>query len=268
MNETELAFLCYVAEGEAQHDGMRTGGDFRKVTAERLIMRRLLEKFDARVMGDDGFALEPERWRPSYRLTDAGVVALCQAAPEVYTSAISHPEMRDVKRARWMLVVNAATVDAQSIIDALAVGTQAARQRLRMLGLPEEPMKAYYFGYVDGGHFMHDVRLVHVHDDVVPWKDIDCRLQPGAMLIKATRQYYEASRDQQVQSAGLLHHLDGWTAIAFWDRSGDERHGSNSVFFFDKRLTFDEAVEQARLSFPEIVARMEGAGRLHEGEAT
>ncbi len=43
---------------------------------------------------------------------------------------------------------------------------------------------------------------------------------------------------------------DGWTAIAFCDRSIDTRGNSNAAFFFHAVLSFDEIVEAARETFP------------------
>lgn len=122
---------------------------------------------------------------------------------------------------------------------------------------------ALYFGCLDTGHYLWSIadgRYTHEWKCVTPWPKIDGELQPGcgsAPIWKLT----------QEQSAGQLHHRDGWTAIAFWDRTGDERGNSNSTFLFDATLTFTEALEQARIHFPEIVARMEAAAPLHEVSA-
>lgn len=51
------------------------------------------------------------------------------------------------------------------------------------------------------------------------------------------------------------HYLDGWTAISFWDRTGDQRGASNSTFVFDEILTPEAAVEKAREKFPELFER-------------
>jgi hypothetical protein len=57
----------------------------------------------------------------------------------------------------------------------------------------------------------------------------------------------------------LLHHRERagvtWTALAFWDRSVDDRYGSNSVFILRGALSFEEAVTLAREQFPEVWAR-------------
>jgi hypothetical protein len=57
----------------------------------------------------------------------------------------------------------------------------------------------------------------------------------------------------QIEGLALLHHKDGWTAVAFWDRTGDHRGGSNSVFLAKGEFTFDEMLDLAREAFPEIM---------------
>lgn len=57
------------------------------------------------------------------------------------------------------------------------------------------------------------------------------------------------------QGEAAHHHANGWTALAWADRSVDSRGGSHSAVFMPGTLTFDEAVEQATRSFPHIMAR-------------
>lgn len=134
-------------------------------------------------------------------------------------------------------------------------------------------MKAYYYGLVPGGGHalccIFDGHLIRMpRDQVTPWPDIDNALQPGCQWTESRGLGYWHSPpvNVQTQSAGRLHHKDGWTAIAFWDRTGDGRYGSNSTFIFEATLTFAEAVDRARETFPEVVARMEAAAPLHEAD--
>lgn len=46
-----------------------------------------------------------------------------------------------------------------------------------------------------------------------------------------------------------LHHKDGWTAVAFWDRTVDTRPGSNSAYLAEGTFTFEEMVEMAKTRF-------------------
>ena len=50
-------------------------------------------------------------------------------------------------------------------------------------------------------------------------------------------------------------HFGGWTIMAFWDRSGDSRPGSNSAFIMWGILSFDEAVARAKARFPKVWSR-------------
>lgn len=46
---------------------------------------------------------------------------------------------------------------------------------------------------------------------------------------------------------------DGWTAVAFWDRSGgDTRPGCNSVFLARATLSGGELLHMAREQWPEV----------------
>ncbi len=66
---------------------------------------------------------------------------------------------------------------------------------------------------------------------------------------------YLCPQDSQVEGRACLHHKDGWTAIAFWDRSVDSRPMSNSAFLAPGTFTFDEMLALAREQRPEIVNR-------------
>lgn len=111
-------------------------------------------------------------------------------------------------------------------------------------------MKVLYFG-CDGqpGHYLWNPGMSDAgfysqgrgwpH---VPWERIDGVLAPQNV--------------GQRHGASALHHLDGWTAWAFWDRTVDTRPGCNSIFFAEG--THDEAKmrELAQEHFPEIWARV------------
>lgn len=73
--------------------------------------------------------------------------------------------------------------------------------------------------------------------------------------------------DDQPQGVAALHHArDGnardYTALAFWDRTGDSRGNSNSCFIFDGTLTAEEVLARARKVFPELMARIEATARI------
>jgi hypothetical protein len=59
----------------------------------------------------------------------------------------------------------------------------------------------------------------------------------------------------QHQGVAKLTQKDGWTAIGFWDRTGDERGNSNSNFIVRGTYTYDEMVKLAQEAYPLIWKR-------------
>lgn len=59
-------------------------------------------------------------------------------------------------------------------------------------------------------------------------------------------------RGRQVQGLALLHQKDGWTALAFWDRSVDSRPGSHSAFLVRQTLDFEAMVAVCKETFPRV----------------
>lgn len=49
---------------------------------------------------------------------------------------------------------------------------------------------------------------------------------------------------------------DGWTVIACWDCSVDERYNSNAAFIVEGEHSVAEALEVAKAKFPGITARI------------
>ena len=115
----------------------------------------------------------------------------------------------------------------------------------------------HYFGCnEEAGHYMHNVWMKTTRGDPpgFPWKQIDGVLPP--QFGKRPGRVYDSARETQGICA--LHHKDGWTALAFWDRSVDKRGGCNSAFFVrEPDKTFDEMIVIAEQAFPRIVARFE-----------
>ena len=109
----------------------------------------------------------------------------------------------------------------------------------------------FFFGCAKGdqsGHRMHKSRFSDMQYQEVarlvysnPWRhSIDGTLAPAGC--------------GQKQGQALLHCKDGWTAISFWDRTGDSRMGSNSAFLAKGDYTFAEMINLASTAFPEIMA--------------
>lgn len=107
-----------------------------------------------------------------------------------------------------------------------------------------EPM-ALYFGCWDnrlGHHFYlpngRDAGGYNTVRDWLGFGPVDGKLNPSS-----------------VQGEAAIHWVNGWTALAWADRSVDTRGGSNSVVFLRGRFPFAEAVEQARRWFPHVFER-------------
>lgn len=76
----------------------------------------------------------------------------------------------------------------------------------------------------------------------LPWDNIDGQHTPK-------KTHYEK------QGAAALVHTDGWTILAFCDRSVDSRPGSNANFVAPGTLSFEEICDLADQYFPKVWAR-------------
>jgi hypothetical protein len=84
-------------------------------------------------------------------------------------------------------------------------------------------------------------------DSVGPWGQVDGKLTP---------------RDTNRQSTAVLHHLDGWTALAMHDYTVDKRGGSNAVFVMDSDLSFGQALTYIAEAMPAVVRRITTAALI------
>lgn len=113
--------------------------------------------------------------------------------------------------------------------------------------------RVLYFGCIDeSGHYLVEGEKSAHRGSGIPWREeqLDLTLCPG---VRKVSYGYEA--EVQNEGAAKLHHKDGWTALAFWDRSVDHRRNSNSVFVVEGVHEFDEAIELARQAYPHIWKR-------------
>jgi len=117
--------------------------------------------------------------------------------------------------------------------------------------------RMFYFGPWDqAGHYFFDEHGNSVNEALVPQFPfghygvrkvrVDGRLQPGCpdpsdRLQRRTR--------PESEGEALLHHIQGWTALCFWDRSVDGRGGCNSNYFAEGTFTFEQMVEMAKARF-------------------
>jgi hypothetical protein len=135
------------------------------------------------------------------------------------------------------------------------------------VALPPEvaTVEAYYFGCRgDKGHFWWRPYGGHAYDVeriVAPSvrDHIDGGFCPGAVWgdsWKRTR--------PEVEGEAALHHVDGWTVLALWDRSVDERGACNSNFV--ARGTHEYVIMRAiaEAQFPDVWKRFKFEIRLVE----
>lgn len=86
----------------------------------------------------------------------------------------------------------------------------------------------------------------------LPWTKLDGVLTPGR---RDERSYGGIPIDEQIEGWAALHHKDGWTALAWWDRSVDKRHGSNAVLFAKGTHTVKEMLALGRRWYPRVFNR-------------
>lgn len=67
----------------------------------------------------------------------------------------------------------------------------------------------------------------------------------------------ELIKTDSTEPDGKLHvsKKDGWTAVAFWDRSVDVRPGAWSGFLVAKDWTAEQVLAEAHNQWPEVVGR-------------
>jgi hypothetical protein len=124
--------------------------------------------------------------------------------------------------------------------------------------MPTDAPRMFYFGPWDGaGHYLHDERGYTAWKDerTIPWTpgELDGKLQPHFPGCAKKRpgaypdRYCGCPSGQE--GPALLHHRDGWTALAFWDRSVDTRGACNSVYIAHGDFSFEQMVEMAKARF-------------------
>jgi hypothetical protein len=103
----------------------------------------------------------------------------------------------------------------------------------------------YYFGYITLGHdiYNENLRSAYAVDREIRPEKLD-----GVFCVKDPH-------IREPEGLCTLTKVGEYTVIAFWDRSGDDRFGSNSAFIEKGDFTFEEMVERAERAFPSIFVR-------------
>jgi len=124
--------------------------------------------------------------------------------------------------------------------------------------------RVFYFGcWGDVGHYLWtpDGRRARSAGPFTAL-DLDGRFCPG--VVGRTDRI---SPNVQPEGVAALHHANGWTVLAFWDRSVDRRRGSHSTYVIEGTHDFGEAVRISSAAFPRVWARYPFVSPLPEGSS-
>jgi len=137
--------------------------------------------------------------------------------------------------------------------DLILVHAPPKQMAARLVSLCWRPnLECYYFGHAEyGGHSLRD-QYGHTGDKLAR----EAAAALGVADLDTTLCWNAGSRQRdEIEGRALLTQRGGWTALAFWDHSGDTRPGSNTAFLVRGALTFDQMVRVARHRWPKIWAR-------------
>lgn len=106
-----------------------------------------------------------------------------------------------------------------------------------------EDLEVYYFGVIrtkNHSHCLYDDNLVRISScGIGPFEYIDSCLTPS----------------DEIEGSFKLHYRGSWTAVSWWDRSGDYRPGSNSTVIVNRILSIEEMVQICKKYFFAVVER-------------
>lgn len=113
---------------------------------------------------------------------------------------------------------------------------------------PVTPPNVIFFGCdslpgrCNPGHYVKDRRNPRRSYEQTPWGTA----LDGGLL---------AGVPDQVTGRVVVTKKDGWTSLAFWDRSGDSRGASNSAFMIAEDVSAERLLGLSREQWPEIFGR-------------
>lgn len=124
-------------------------------------------------------------------------------------------------------------------------------------------MRVFYFGCLDlAGHYLYEStnsksesRIERIrYQNSNPWGD---KIDGGLCPLDASG---DPTKSEQKEGSALLHYKDGYTALAFWDRSGDIKPGSNSVIIAQGTHDMKTMVDIGTKHFPYVFTRILARG--------
>lgn len=136
--------------------------------------------------------------------------------------------------------------------------------------------RMFYFGPWDQtGHYFFAENGYSVQEERIPGFPfghygnripVDGCLQPGCR--KDADGHWNHRGNPEVQGEAALHHISGWTALSFWDRTVDTRYACNSTYFAEGTFSFEQMVEMAKARFSVRWNRMKFEVRLSDSSVS
>jgi len=117
-------------------------------------------------------------------------------------------------------------------------------------------MEPMYFGcWGEKGHYLWTrSRRPALEPETLP-PELHAHKLDGVYAPRLPGKYAGDKGPEAAQGRATITHVAGWTVLAFWDRSVDDRGASNSAFVIPGELTFEQARDRAREAFPEVWRR-------------
>lgn len=84
---------------------------------------------------------------------------------------------------------------------------------------------------------------------------IDTKYAPRVGPDQRIRKDIGDYRPEAAQGQAALVRVNGWTVLAYWDRSGDSRPNSNSAFAAKGDHSFDDMIAAAEDQYPWVFER-------------
>lgn len=104
--------------------------------------------------------------------------------------------------------------------------------------------------WIDGVWQFQDKRRI-----TIPWNRVHAALCPGKRSFEE-HAFGEVAPEYQREGEYSLHHAEGWTALAWWDRSGRRGYWSNAALIAKGHYSVSTMLEKGRAAFPKTFARM------------
>ena len=135
----------------------------------------------------------------------------------------------------------------------------AMARKLADVALPR--VECFYFGYTRGaGHTFCTQRTQR--DAYSLEREASAALGRGGLDTalcwnspRCDRDRARHDRRDETEGRAFTTRRNGWTAVAFWDRSGDPRPACNTAFIVHGEMTFPQVIRAARVSWPQVWAR-------------